>query len=85
MIMDSFLLRDFYKKALAENLMMHLLVEAIYTWHQKAASSGVVEKYRVKPSEINKRPWGDHGVTMGYAGFCLIRPQWYALAIWPEY
>lgn len=54
----SFLLQNFYEKALAENLMMHLLVENVSSWHESIKSSGVVEKYGVKLSEITEQPWG---------------------------
>lgn len=54
----SFLLQDFYDKSLAENLMMHLLVEDIKSWHEKIASSGVAEKYHVNISAITEQPWG---------------------------
>lgn len=60
----SFLLQDFYQQALAENLMMHLLVEDIAAWHQQLKSSGVVEKYAVKLSEIVERPWGMRDFTL---------------------
>ncbi len=60
----SFLLQDFYQKALAENFMMHLLVEDINAWHQKVKSSGVVEKYRVTLSEITDQPWGMRDFTL---------------------
>lgn len=54
----SFLLQDFYKKVLAENLMMHLLVEDAYSWHEQISKSGVAEKYGVNVSEVTKQPWG---------------------------
>lgn len=54
----SFLLQDFYEKALAENLMMHLLVEDAYAWHKQICASGVAERYGVKVSEVKKQPWG---------------------------
>lgn len=55
---SSFLLQDFYEKALAENFMMHLLVVDISSWHESVLKSGVVEKYGIKVSEITKQPWG---------------------------
>ena len=42
----SFLLQDFYEKAFAENLMMHLLVEDIHSWHQSIKDSRIESKYR---------------------------------------
>lgn len=55
---SSFLLQDFYEKPFAENLMMHLLVEDIYAWHQQVRVSGVAKKYGVKVSEVAKQAWG---------------------------
>ncbi len=54
----SFLLQDFYDKTLAENLMMHLLVEDIESWHEQITTSGVAEKYQVTISGIANQPWG---------------------------
>ncbi|QUM80515.1 VOC family protein [Moritella sp. 5] len=54
----SFLLQDFYEKVLAENLVMHLLVEDIASWHKSVKSSGVEEKYGITLSEISEQPWG---------------------------
>lgn len=54
----SFLLQDFYEQAFAENLMMHLLVEDVYSWHEKISESGVAGKYGVELSEVTKQPWG---------------------------
>ncbi|NQY26776.1 MAG: VOC family protein [Piscirickettsiaceae bacterium] len=54
----SFLLQDFYEKVLAENLMMHLLVEDITSWHKSIKASGVEEKYSIKVSAITEQPWG---------------------------
>ncbi len=54
----SFLLQDFYVKELAENLMMHVLVEDVKAWHQHITRSGVAEKYCVTVSEITQQPWG---------------------------
>jgi catechol 2,3-dioxygenase-like lactoylglutathione lyase family enzyme len=53
----SFLLQDFYNKELAENLMLHLLVEDVVAWHAKLAKAGVAEKYGVRQSEIVQQPW----------------------------
>ena len=53
----SFLLQDFYNQSLAENLMMHILVEDIESWHKQVLGSDVADKYGVKISEITKQPW----------------------------
>ena len=54
----SFLLQEFYDKAFAENLMMHLLVEDIGSWHKQVCESGIEKNYGVKVSEVTKQPWG---------------------------
>ena len=54
----SFLLQDFYDKSLAENLMMHLLVEDVKSWYEQITKSGVAERYHVNFSGITKQPWG---------------------------
>jgi len=52
----SFLLQDFYDKDLADNLMLHLLVEDVDAWHASIAS--VAQRYGVKVSDIALQPWG---------------------------
>lgn len=54
----SFLLQDFYSQSLAENLMMHLLVEDIASWHKQILNSGVADKYGVTVSKVTKQSWG---------------------------
>ena len=53
----SFLLQDFYEKALAENLMMHLLVEDAHAWHEHIIRSGIADNYDVHVSEVTEQPW----------------------------
>jgi uncharacterized glyoxalase superfamily protein PhnB len=53
----SFLLQDFYNKELAENLMLHLLVEDVAAWHARVISGGLVQRYGVKVSEVVQQPW----------------------------
>lgn len=53
----SFLLQDFYNKELAENLMLHLLVEDVAAWHARVAGIGLAQRYRVKVSEVVEQPW----------------------------
>ena len=64
----SFLLQDFYEKALAENLMMHLLVEDVEAWRNRIHESGVAAKYKVRVTEIELQPWR-------MRDFCLIDPS----------
>lgn len=53
----SFLLQDFYKKELAENFMMHLLVENVDAWWQRIQEGRIGEKYGVRTSPPEQRPW----------------------------
>ena len=54
----SFLLQDFYQQALAENLMMHLLVGDVVAWHEAIKQSGVEATFGVTVSAITQQPWG---------------------------
>lgn len=54
----SFLLQDFYEKAFAENLMMHLLVEDLDSWHKSIKESDLQTKYGINVTEIAEQPWG---------------------------
>ncbi len=51
----SFLLQEFYVKELADNFMMHLLVEDVAAWHAKA--SGVATEFGVRIGEPEDQPW----------------------------
>jgi len=64
----SFLLQDFCAENLAENFMMHLLVQDVDAWWQQIAQSGIVQKYAVKLSPIQLQPWG-------MRDFCIADPS----------
>ena len=53
----SFLLQDFYQEQLAHNLMMHLLVEDVDAWRAHVREAGIAEKYGVKVTDVELRPW----------------------------
>ena len=53
----SFLLQDYYVAALANNLMMHLLVEDVDAWRDKVRDAGIAETYGVRVTEIVRQPW----------------------------
>ena len=55
---SGFLLQNFYRKEHAENFMMHLLVEDVQAWWQHAEANKLAEKYGVKISPPEDRPWG---------------------------
>ena len=53
----SFLLQDFYVKELAENFMMHLLVESVDAWWMKIQDRKIAEKYGVSILPPEQRAW----------------------------
>jgi uncharacterized glyoxalase superfamily protein PhnB len=53
----SFLLQDFCAESLAENFMMHMLVEDVDAWWSRIRDSGVDAKYGAKISTIQRQPW----------------------------
>lgn len=53
----SFLLQDFYDQALAENLMLHLLVEDVDAWHRHLCERGIDSTYGVRLGPIEQQPW----------------------------
>lgn len=68
---QSFLLTKFYNKELAENLMMHLLVEDVDAWWQQVTERNLEVKYaqhgvKTHPPEV--RPWG-------LKDFCINDPS----------
>lgn len=54
---QSFLLQDFYAADHASNFMMHLLVKDADSWYEHILSSGIADKYQVKVTEPEDRPW----------------------------
>jgi transcriptional regulator CtsR len=64
----SFLLQDYFVESLAENLMMHILVEDVDAWRQHIASCEVIEKYEVRVTDIETQPWR-------MRDFCLFDPS----------
>lgn len=54
----SFLLQRFYKKELAESFMMHLSVKNVDTWWAHVRDQKIAEKYGVKVTAPEQRPWG---------------------------
>jgi catechol 2,3-dioxygenase-like lactoylglutathione lyase family enzyme len=54
---SSFLLQDFYVKDLADNFMMHLLVEDVDAWWSKVQADGLASKYGVKVGPVELQPW----------------------------
>ena len=53
----SFLLQNFYVKELADNLMLHLLVEDIDAWHADISQRYLSQKYGSQVSPVKTQPW----------------------------
>lgn len=64
----SFLLQDFDAANLAENFMMHILVEDVEAWWTHVQESDIANKYNVKVSGIELQPWR-------MKDFCLTDPS----------
>jgi catechol 2,3-dioxygenase-like lactoylglutathione lyase family enzyme len=60
----SFLLQDFYDRALAENLMLHLLVEDVWAWHDRLVAADLAARYGVKQSGVVQQPWRMRDFTL---------------------
>jgi len=52
---SSFLLQDFFVREHAANYEMHLLVENVDAWHEKAKA--VAQRFNVKVGEPENQPW----------------------------
>jgi len=53
----SFLLQNFYVRELADNFMMHLLVEDVDAWWDRVNERQIARKYGVKILPPEQRPW----------------------------
>jgi catechol 2,3-dioxygenase-like lactoylglutathione lyase family enzyme len=53
----SFLLQDFYDEGLANNLMLHLLVENVDDWHAHLRARDLPGRFGVKLGEPQDQPW----------------------------
>lgn len=54
----SFLLQNFYVKELADNFMMHLLVEDVDAWWAHIGEARIAERYGVRTVPPAQQPWG---------------------------
>ena len=64
----SFLLQDYCVNSLAENFMMHILVEDVDSWWNHVLVSGVAAKYGINVTAIEAQPWS-------MRDFCLTDPS----------
>jgi len=53
----AFLLQDFCTEELANNFMIHLLVEDVDAWHAHILSANIQEKYGSRISAVMLQPW----------------------------
>jgi uncharacterized glyoxalase superfamily protein PhnB len=59
---SSFLLQDFYVREHVDNFQMHLLVENVDDWHEKAKE--VAKRFNVKIGEPEDHPWAMRDFTL---------------------
>ena len=59
---SSFLLQDFFVQQHAANYQMHLLVENVAAWHEKAKAVAV--RFNVKVGEPQNQPWAMRDFTL---------------------
>ena len=61
---SSFLLQNFNTEGLAENFVMHLLVESADDWWSRLNSNGIAEKYSVRMGKPQDREWRMRDFTL---------------------
>lgn len=67
----AFLLQDFYDKALAENLALHLLVPDVNAWFAHVQAQDLAGRYGVRITPLAEQPWGiTEFVVIDPAGVC---------------
>lgn len=54
----AFLLQDFYEKALAENLVMHVLVPDVAAWRAHVEAQDLVGRYGARLTPLVEQSWG---------------------------
>ena len=59
----SFLLQNFFVKELAENFVMHLLVENVDHWHEHITAQNLLERFGVKVGMPEDRLWAMRDFT----------------------
>ena len=66
-----FLLQDFYDRALAENLVMHLLVPDVKAWRAHVDAQDLAGRYGVRITPVTAQPWGiTEFVVIDPSGVC---------------
>jgi catechol 2,3-dioxygenase-like lactoylglutathione lyase family enzyme len=64
----SFLLQDYCVPSLAENFMMHLMVQDVDAWWNHVRAKGIASRYNVRVGAIENQTWG-------MRDFCLLDPS----------
>ena len=54
----AFLLQDFYEQALADNLVMHVLVPDVSAWRAHVEAQDLAGRYGVRLTPVVEQPWG---------------------------
>lgn len=68
---SAFLLQDFYEAALAENLVMHLLVPDVQAWRAHVDAQDIAGRYGVRITQMEAQPWGiTEFVVIDPSGVC---------------
>ena len=68
---SAFLLQDFYEQALAENLVMHLLVPDVQAWRAHVDAQDLAGRYGVRVTPVTAQPWGiTEFVVIDPSGVC---------------
>ncbi|GLS16397.1 glyoxalase [Hydrogenophaga electricum] len=67
----AFLLQDFHVPALADNLVMHLLVPSVDAWYAHVQTQDLAGRYGVRVTPLVAQPWGiTEFVVIDPAGVC---------------
>lgn len=54
----AFLLQDFHEPALADNLVMHVLVPDVAAWRAHVEAQDLVGRYGARLTPVVEQPWG---------------------------
>jgi len=60
----AFLLQDFYRRELAENLVLHLLGESVDAWWARIQAADLPDRYVVAATPIQAQPWRMRDFTL---------------------
>ena len=67
----AFLLQDFHEQALADHLVMHLLVPDVQAWFRHVQAQDLAGRYGVRVTSLEEQPWGiTEFVVLDPSGVC---------------